>query len=167
MSQTHDAIVIGAGPAGASLALRIAQQGRTCLLIDGATFPRPKVCGEGLMPHGLAALAEVGVEVGERGEAFCGIRYRLGDGTLAQADFPDGGRGVGLERSWLDARPVELAQAEERVEVRLGTWVRNPTFPAQPGQLAEVELEGTIARAPVLIAADGCRSPTRRAAGLE
>ena len=167
MSQTHDAIVIGAGPAGSSLALRLAQQGRSCLLLDGARFPRAKVCGEGLMPHGLHALAEVGLDAAARGEAFSGIRYRLGDGTVAEGRFPGGGQGVGLERSWLDTELLALAEASERIEVRLETWVREPRFAAAPDQLAEVQLPGGSARAPVLVGADGCRSPTRRAAGLE
>lgn len=167
MSQTHDAIVIGAGPAGSSLALRLAQQGRSCLLLDGARFPRPKVCGEGLMPHGLHALAEVGVDAAGQGQPFSGIRYRLADGTVAEGRFPGGGQGVGLERSWLDLELLTLAEASERIEVRTETWVRDPRAPAGRGQLAEVELPGGSARAPVLIAADGCRSPTRRALGLE
>lgn len=167
VSQTHDAIVIGAGPAGSSLALRLAQQGRSCLLLDGATFPRIKVCGEGLMPHGLQALAEVGVEATAQGEPFHGIRYRLADGTVAEGRFPNGAAGVGLERSWLDTELLARAEAEERVEVRLGTWVRAPRFATEKGQLAEVEVGGETVRAPLLVAADGCRSPTRRAAGLE
>lgn len=167
MSQTHDAIVIGAGPAGSSLALRLAQQGRSCLLLDGARFPRPKVCGEGLMPHGLHALAEVGVDAAGQGQPFSGIRYRLADGTVAEGRFPGGGQGVGLERSWLDSELLALAEASERIEVRTETWVRDPCAPAGRGQLAEVQLPGGSARAPVLIAADGCRSPTRRALGLE
>jgi len=167
VSQTHDAIVIGAGPAGSSLALRLAQQGRSSLLLDGARFPRPKVCGEGLMPHGLHALAEVGVDAAGQGQPFSGIRYRLPDGTVAEGRFPGGGQGVGLERSWLDTELLARAEAEERIEVRTETWVQTPRL-AAPGQLAEVDLpDGSTARAPVLIAADGCRSPTRRALGLE
>ena len=48
----YDAIVVGAGPAGCSLALRLARAGRAVLLADGAEFPRDKVCGEGVMPAG-------------------------------------------------------------------------------------------------------------------
>lgn len=166
MTQTHDVIVIGAGPAGSSLALRLAGQGRSCLLVDGAKFPRPKVCGEGLMPHGVAALAEVGVDAVAKGQPFRGIRYRLGEGTVAEGCFP-AGEGVGLERSWLDAELLALAEASERIEVRTETWVRGPRPPARSGDLAEVELPDGPARAPVLVAADGCRSPTRRVLGLE
>jgi 2-polyprenyl-6-methoxyphenol hydroxylase-like FAD-dependent oxidoreductase len=167
VSQTHDAIVIGAGPAGSSLALRLAQQGRSCLLLDGARFPRPKVCGEGLMPHGIHALAEVGLDATSQGHLFSGIRYRLADGTVAEGRFPDGGRGVGLERSWLDTELLARAEASDQIEVRTETWVQAPRAPGGSAQLAEVELPEGSARAPILIAADGCRSPTRRTLGLE
>lgn len=40
-----DVLVIGAGPAGAAAALRLARLGRRVLLVDRCRFPRPKVCG--------------------------------------------------------------------------------------------------------------------------
>jgi flavin-dependent dehydrogenase len=40
-----DVIVIGAGPAGASAAVRLADGGRRVLLVDRCGMPRPKVCG--------------------------------------------------------------------------------------------------------------------------
>ena len=40
--------IIGAGPGGAATALRLAQLGIASVLVDKATFPRDKVCGDGL-----------------------------------------------------------------------------------------------------------------------
>jgi menaquinone-9 beta-reductase len=40
--------IIGAGPGGASAALFLAKQGIECLLVDKATFPRDKICGDAL-----------------------------------------------------------------------------------------------------------------------
>src|SRR3954467_7857868 len=42
---TWDAIVIGAGPAGALAARQLARAGLQTLLIDAKHFPREKVCG--------------------------------------------------------------------------------------------------------------------------
>lgn len=42
---TRDAVVIGAGPAGAVAARELARRGCSVLLVDKARFPRPKVCG--------------------------------------------------------------------------------------------------------------------------
>lgn len=51
-----DAVVIGAGPAGSSAAIRLARAGRRVLLVDRATMPREKVCGCCLSPTALAEL---------------------------------------------------------------------------------------------------------------
>src|SRR5262249_23647918 len=40
-----DAVVVGAGPAGALAARELARLGAAVLLVDRATFPRWKVCG--------------------------------------------------------------------------------------------------------------------------
>ena len=37
-----EALIIGAGPAGASLAVWLAEQGWDCTLVDRARFPRKK-----------------------------------------------------------------------------------------------------------------------------
>ena len=41
-----DALVIGAGPAGAAAARLLAQAGWSVMLVEKTIFPRPKVCGE-------------------------------------------------------------------------------------------------------------------------
>jgi len=45
---THDVIVVGAGPAGATAAKVLAENGVSVLLLDKHTFPRDKPCGGGL-----------------------------------------------------------------------------------------------------------------------
>src|ERR1700761_6249900 len=46
--EQFDAIVIGAGPAGSTMAYRLAREGARVLLLDKARFPRDKPCGGGL-----------------------------------------------------------------------------------------------------------------------
>ena len=50
-------IVIGAGPAGAAVAIRLARRGQRVLLVDRSAMPRPKVCGCCLSPLAIAELA--------------------------------------------------------------------------------------------------------------
>jgi geranylgeranyl reductase family protein len=56
-----DAVVVGGGPAGAAAAARLAARGFRTVLVDRATFPRDKVCGDFVGPTALAELADLGV----------------------------------------------------------------------------------------------------------
>ncbi|MCH8507741.1 MAG: FAD-dependent monooxygenase [Phycisphaerales bacterium] len=56
-----DAVVIGAGPAGALAAREIARRGRSVLLVEKARFPRWKVCGACLGVAGVETLQRVGL----------------------------------------------------------------------------------------------------------
>jgi 2-polyprenyl-6-methoxyphenol hydroxylase-like FAD-dependent oxidoreductase len=53
------AVVIGAGPAGAAVAIRLARQGLRVLLVDRSSMPRPKVCGCCLSQLAVAELASL------------------------------------------------------------------------------------------------------------
>ena len=59
--ETADVIVVGAGPAGSSVALRLAQAGLDVLVLEKARFPREKVCGDGLTPRAVKALTGMGI----------------------------------------------------------------------------------------------------------
>jgi flavin-dependent dehydrogenase len=56
------AIVVGAGPAGAATAWRLAAQGVRTLLVDRHPFPRPKVCGCCLSPRAVRELRDLAPE---------------------------------------------------------------------------------------------------------
>jgi len=45
VSNSHDVLIVGAGPAGATLGYLLAERGLDVLIIDKAYFPRPKLCG--------------------------------------------------------------------------------------------------------------------------
>ena len=57
----YDVIVIGAGPAGCASALFLHQKGLRILVLDRASFPRDKVCGEFISPAADDILKELGV----------------------------------------------------------------------------------------------------------
>lgn len=60
MSQVDfDVIIIGGGPAGASMASYLAAAGLTCVTVEKALFPRPHV-GESLVPASTRVLQEIG-----------------------------------------------------------------------------------------------------------
>jgi flavin-dependent dehydrogenase len=57
----YDVIIIGAGPAGCASALFLHQKGLRVLVLDRASFPRDKVCGEFISPAADDILQELGV----------------------------------------------------------------------------------------------------------
>jgi geranylgeranyl reductase family protein len=56
-----DVLVVGAGPAGSACATMLARAGVDVVLVDAQSFPRDKVCGDGLIPDAHAALRKLGV----------------------------------------------------------------------------------------------------------
>jgi flavin-dependent dehydrogenase len=57
-----DAVVIGAGPAGALAAQQLAGRGLRTLVVDAKRFPRSKVCGGCLNRRGVTALDAAGLK---------------------------------------------------------------------------------------------------------
>src|SRR5216684_6927662 len=57
----YDAVIVGAGPAGAATAAHLSTAGARVLLVDRTGFPRDKACGGGLTPRGVAALDRLGI----------------------------------------------------------------------------------------------------------
>src|SRR5688572_19260266 len=95
-----DVVIVGGGIAGSATALRLARAGIDVVVIERATFPRDKPCGEGLLPHGIEVLAELGcADILDTIEAqpFRGILYRC-HGVVARGDFDDDARGRGVRR---------------------------------------------------------------------
>ncbi len=56
-----DVLVVGAGPAGSAAATVLARAGLHVVMVDQRSFPREKVCGDGLIPDAHAALAQLGL----------------------------------------------------------------------------------------------------------
>ena len=56
----YDVIVVGGGPAGSTLAWKLASKGVKTIVLDSAKFPREKVCGDYVEPRGLRILEQMG-----------------------------------------------------------------------------------------------------------
>ncbi|MFO0891818.1 MAG: FAD-dependent monooxygenase [Isosphaeraceae bacterium] len=105
----YDAVVVGAGPAGAMSAVVLAGSGASVLLVDRAAFPRYKVCGCCVNPRALATLREAGQG---------GLVDRLGGVPLSRFTLGCGGRratisqalGVAVSRAAFDAALVSAAE---------------------------------------------------------
>jgi flavin-dependent dehydrogenase len=92
----YDVIVVGGGPAGSSLAIRLASDGARVLLAEQKHFPRAKLCGEFISPECLAHFAELGVLA-----PMCAA----GGARLTTTDFyTHAGRKISVPSAWFAAR---------------------------------------------------------------
>ncbi|MBI1971726.1 MAG: NAD(P)/FAD-dependent oxidoreductase [Candidatus Aenigmarchaeota archaeon] len=62
MAAEYDVIVVGAGPAGSSCAGLLSKKGVKTLLLDKASFPRDKTCGDEISEKCIEIIRELGAE---------------------------------------------------------------------------------------------------------
>ena len=62
-SSRFDVAVVGAGPGGSAAALTLATGGARVALVDKATFPRDKACGDLLGPRAVGVLELLGISL--------------------------------------------------------------------------------------------------------
>lgn len=165
-ARIRDAVVVGGGPAALAFAIAAAGRGLDVTVLERAAGPVDKACGEGLLPAGHRALADLGVLGGLAPDAsfpFSELRWIEPDGAVARLALPAPG-GLGVRRTALSAALRSRARSlgVELLEGALVTGHRRG-----PGCIfAEVE-DGAAVPARVLVAADGLGSAVRRREGLD
>jgi flavin-dependent dehydrogenase len=112
-----DVAIVGAGPAGAALAIELGRRGVRVNLYEKARVPRLKPCGEGILPHGVAALRAIAGEL-PGAPRVGGLRFVVDD-TAVEAPFPDG-HGLVVRRDRLHAWLLSQAGKTTGVDVRPG-----------------------------------------------
>jgi flavin-dependent dehydrogenase len=116
-----DVAIAGGGPAGSALAIELGRRGVRVNLYEKARHPRLKACGEGLLPHGVAALSAIaGLPDAPR---VRGLRFSVGDAST-DADFPEG-FGLVVRRDRFDTWLFERAAATPNVDARMATPYRS------------------------------------------
>ncbi|MCW5875113.1 MAG: geranylgeranyl reductase family protein [Anaerolineales bacterium] len=85
-----DVAVIGAGPGGSAAAYYLARQGKKVLLMDKASFPRDKTCGDGLTPRALDVLDDMGIlaQAEAAGYRVNGLSVFAKRGAVLQSTIP-------------------------------------------------------------------------------
>lgn len=170
-----DVLVVGGGPGGAAAAYHLARHGIDVTVVEKATFPREKVCGDGLTPRAVKAMQVMGVDTDDPGfEKVLGLRVYSRHTTIelpwpSLETFPD--YGLVMPREGFDhmlaqravkagARLLEATEAIEPV-IEHG-WIRG----AMTRPSGESEAPPTEIRARFTIAADGAASRFAKPAGV-
>lgn len=148
-----DLLVAGGGPAGLATAIHAARFGLQTVVIEQRCGPIDKACGEGLMPHAVRQLEQLGAR--PTGRLFRGITY-VDARHRVTAPF-DSGPGLGVRRTTLHASLLEIA-------AEAGVTLVHDRLGAVSQDADSVSVNGFRGR--YLAAADGLHSPIRAGLGL-
>jgi geranylgeranyl reductase family protein len=161
-----EVLIVGAGPAGCAAAITGQRLGLNVVVVDKATFPRDKCCGDGLTTLALRELEQLGVHptATRSWMEVSDIFLRSPRGKEIQLQLPKtrGQYAAVVERRELDAELVQVA-IDAGVEIRQGAAFQQIDI-KEDGARVQLQ-DGTIFSAKNVIAADGMWSPVRRALG--
>jgi menaquinone-9 beta-reductase len=170
-----DVLVVGGGPGGAAAAYHLARHGVDVTVVDRATFPREKVCGDGLTPRAVKAIAGMGVDTDDPGfEKVIGLRVYSRHTTIELPwpeleTFPDYGLVMpreGFDHLLLQRAVKAGARVLEATDAVAPTiehgWVRG----ASTRPTGDREAPPSEIRARYTIAADGAASRFAALAGV-
>ncbi|HJP76607.1 MAG TPA: geranylgeranyl reductase family protein [Pseudonocardiaceae bacterium] len=172
-----EVIVVGAGPAGSTAATYLARCGLDVLLLEKSTFPREKVCGDGLTPRGVKQLIDLGVDTREeagwlhnRGLRVVTEHHNLELDWPSLSNYPP----YGLVRPRQDfdemlARTAQRAGARLLEETNVAGAITDERTGRVVGVTAKVgkDREPATYRAPLVLACDGVSARLALSVGIE
>jgi flavin-dependent dehydrogenase len=126
-----DAVIVGAGPSGTTLATALAKRGFSILLLDKADFPRHKVCGCCLSPMSACILEELGLyeSIATRNPNSLNRIELKASGWQAVSALPSGG--FAISRKSLDE--IMLKRAKESGVVFVDRTTARPSSETKDG----------------------------------
>lgn len=147
----YEAVIVGAGPAGATAAYHLAKRGKSVLLLEKSSLPRYKPCGGGVSPA-IASWFDFDFSpVIEN--TITQVEYSWQRGDIVRAEIQNVQPMWMVKRDKFDHFLVSQAQAQG-VEVKENTEVTGVSF---HNQTWTITTNNGNYQASYLIAADGAR----------
>src|SRR3954468_19088020 len=162
-SPEMDALVVGAGAAGATAARELALAGRRVAMLDKASFPRQKPCGGGISMRVVSRFPHLGEALGRIATHQLSRLYLEGPDGRSAVVTSDGPAALMIRRIEFDALLVSLAQ-EAGARLESGVDIVQATQNDQGVRLTA--RDGRVFTAPVVVAADGVHSIVARRLGI-
>jgi menaquinone-9 beta-reductase len=166
-----DVVVVGAGPAGSATATHLARRGLHVALLEKTTFPREKVCGDGLTPRATRQLIRLGIDTSTKAGWLHnkGLRIYGGDRPFqlewpALADFPP--YGLVRPRADFDDLLARNAVASGAKLYECANVVAPIVDSRSERITGVVTKDGRRFTAPMVVAADGNSTRLSTAMGL-
>jgi len=156
-------LIVGAGPAGATAARRLAQAGIPACLLDRAAFPRNKPCGGGISLRLLRRFPYLAGELSRIATHEISRLYLEGPGGESTVIRSDGPAALMIRRVEFDALLVSLA-VDAGAELVTGVDIVQARH--DRGRIALVARDGRRFESATVIAADGVHSIVARRLGL-
>lgn len=111
-SNIFDVLIVGAGPAGAAAAIRLASQERSVKLIDAAKFPRQVPCAGWLSSRTNDLLDDLGVKIpAKMSHAFKEVTFHSADFTKTAKPSFENAPGMLVDRNEFDHALVKKAKS--------------------------------------------------------
>jgi geranylgeranyl reductase family protein len=158
---SREVVIIGAGPAGATLAYELLQGGLKPLILDKAVFPRIKVCAGGLTIKALKFLPPDLAPVLENEIHRVQLSFNLGRAFTKSWHQP---LLYTVERQRFDAFLMDRVR---QAGGEFGDGERLEKITAGPGDSCTLVTSRRVIIARVVVGADGARSNVARGAGLQ
>lgn len=161
----RDILVIGGGPAGAAAAIQAARGGATVRVFEKAARGRDKVCGDGLTPRAVSALAALDIDLAQA-HRIDGLRMIAGR-TARELPWPANGRfaphGAVWPRRKLDEHLISAA-ADAGAELEFNA----DALPLLEGdRVVGIEANGQRWSADLVVVATGAPGAVARMLGAE
>ncbi|KOV85741.1 geranylgeranyl reductase family protein [Nocardia sp. NRRL S-836] len=175
INEDADVIVVGAGPAGSTAATYLARAGLDVLLLEKSSFPREKVCGDGLTPRGVKQLIDLGIDTREENGWLHNKGLRVvGGGVTMELDWPELATfpNYGVVRPRLDFDEM-LANAAKAAGARMHENTTVTKAIVENGRVVGVEAKQgpeknpVTYRAPIVVGCDGVSARLALSVGLQ